>query len=187
MTRLFQCQESVGLSPQTISPWMDMSEKSLNAIEENMSRKDNGPAAGTCMKPMRVANQRNLSAHKWLNCMDAFADEIQNAPVPPVQHTLLRKDISVVLIDEGVNIDTPTIGGKIIGGVTFDRDEPDENGPSPYFISASGHGTVMADMICHVCPTAKIYVFKLETHLSQDPLAYGQTHNQIVARSATSQ
>ncbi|KAK0744673.1 Alpha/Beta hydrolase protein [Apiosordaria backusii] len=43
----------------------------------------------------------------------------------------------------------------------------------------------MVDMICRVCPTAKLYLFKLETHLSQGPLADGQTHNQIVARSAT--
>ncbi|KAK0662083.1 putative peptidase [Cercophora samala] len=157
----------------------------VEAIEENMSREDNGSSSGTRAKPMRAANQRNLSAHKWLNCMDAFADEIQNVPVPPTQHKLLKKDITVALIDDGVNIDTPTIAGKVIGGATFDRGEPDENGPSPYFISASGHGTVMADMICRVCPTAKLYVFKLETHLSQDPLADGQTHNQIVARSAT--
>ncbi|KAK4642831.1 hypothetical protein QC761_401030 [Podospora bellae-mahoneyi] len=157
----------------------------VETIEENFSRGDSGSASGTRAKPMRVANQRNLSAHKWLNCMDAFADGIQGVEVPPTQQKLLLKDITVALIDDGVNIDTSSIGGKVIGGATFDRGEPDENGPSPYFISASGHGTVMADMICRVCPTAKLYVFKLETHPSPDSLVDGQTHNQIVARSAT--
>ncbi|KAH6850143.1 hypothetical protein B0I37DRAFT_106438 [Chaetomium sp. MPI-CAGE-AT-0009] len=42
----------------------------------------------------------------------------------------------------------------------------------------------MADMICRVCPTAKLYVFKLETHPTQDPVVEGQTHDQIVAKSA---
>ncbi len=89
------------------------------------------------------------------------------------------------MIDDGVNLDIPTVAGKVIGGSTFDRGDPDENGPSPYFISSSGHGTVMADMICRVCPmTAKLYVFKLETYLNQDPLGQSQTHNQIVAQSA---
>ncbi|KAK4205446.1 putative peptidase [Triangularia verruculosa] len=169
-----------------VPPGFDVSRREIEveSIEER-SHDGDSLTAGARATPMRIANQRNLCAHKWLNCMDAFADEIQNVTVPQTQHPLLQKDVTVALIDDGVSIDTPTIVGKVIGGATFDRGQPDENGPSPYFVSASGHGTVMADMICRVCPTAKLYVFKLETHLSHDPLADGPGQNQIVARSAT--
>lgn len=157
---------------------------SVEIIEENTPVNGHNNAHDARAKPLSTTNQRNLSAHKWLNCMDKFADEIQNVQVPPSTQKELQKEITVALIDDGVNIDIPTVAGKVIGGATFDRGEPDENGPSPYFVSSGGHGTVMADMICRVCPTMKLYVFKLETHLVQDPIAEGQTHNQIVAQSA---
>jgi hypothetical protein len=156
----------------------------VEAMEENVPRGNQNNASGARAKPLSTTNQRNLSSHKWLICMDEFADEIQNVHFSPPKQKDLQKEITVALIDDGVNLDTPTVAGKVIGGETFDRGDPDENGPSPYFISSSGHGTVMADMICRVCPTAKLYVFKLETYLNQDPLAESQTHNQIVARSA---
>ncbi|KAI0099322.1 hypothetical protein GGR51DRAFT_396279 [Nemania sp. FL0031] len=157
----------------------------VESIEENTPMNHNGAApGGVRVKPLSTTNQRNLSAHRWLNCMDTFADEIQNVEVPPTQHDKLKKDITVALIDDGVNISVPTVAGKVVGGATFDRGGPDENGPSPYFLSASGHGTVMADMICRVCPTAKLYVFKLETHATQDLITEGQAHNQIVTKSA---
>lgn len=157
----------------------------VEAIEENIPSGDQNNALGGRAKPLSTTNQRNLSSHKWLNCMDKFADEIQNIQVVPKKDSKLQKEITVALIDDGVNLDIPTVAGKVIGGATLDRGDPDENGPSPYFISSRGHGTVIADMICRVCPTAKLYVFKLETHISQDPIAESPTHNQIVAQSAT--
>ncbi|KAI1747317.1 hypothetical protein F4782DRAFT_444103 [Xylaria castorea] len=156
----------------------------IETIQENSAGKDDGAVPSIRGKAMSLTNQRNLSAHRWLNCMDTFADEIQNVGTPSTKHGELRRDITVALIDDGVNVDTPTVAGKVIGGATFDHWDPDENGPSPYFVSASGHGTVMADMICRVCPTAKLYVFKLETHSSQNSMTGSQTHNQIVTKSA---
>ncbi|KAI0549771.1 hypothetical protein F4679DRAFT_595566 [Xylaria curta] len=153
----------------------------IEEIQENNPRKDDGASRG---KPLRLINQRNLSAHRWLNCMDTFADEIQNVKTPLTKHDELRRDITVALVDDGVNVDMPTIAGKVIGGATFDHWDPYENGPSPYFVSTSGHGTVMADMICRVCPTAKLSVYKLETHSSESSMNGSQTHNQIVTKSA---
>ncbi len=156
----------------------------VDPVEETIPNGDRNSQLGTRTKSLSTVNQRNLSSHKWLNCMDKFADEFQNVQVPNTDQEALRKEITVALIDDGVNIDIPTIAGKVIGGATFDRGYPDENGPSPYFVSSAGHGTVMADMICRICPMAKLCVFKLETHLSGDILAEGQGHNQIVAKSA---
>lgn len=85
----------------------------------------------------------------------------------------MLKDIIVVLIDDGVNIDIFFIGGKVIGGVIFDCGELDENGLSFYFIFVSGYGIVMVDMICWVCLIVKFYVFKLEIYFFLDFLVDG--------------
>jgi len=156
----------------------------VETVPENNPRNDSDALPNIRGKPLNLTNQRNLSGHRWLNCMDKLADEIQNIGTPSTQDDKLRRGVVVALIDDGVNVDTPAIAGKVISGVTFDRGEPDENGPSPYFHSANGHGTVMADMICRVCPLAKLYVFKLETHSSHDSMTESQAHSQIVTRSA---
>jgi hypothetical protein len=132
-----------------------------------------------------LASERNLQSHRWLDCMDRFADEIQNITVPPTENDLLKNDIKVALIDDGVDLYAETLRGKVRGGESFDRGGLRENGPSPYYTSATGHGTVMADMICRVCPVAKLYVYKLETHAGVNPATGARTHEQISVESAT--
>jgi hypothetical protein len=130
-------------------------------------------------------NERNLQSNRWLECMDNFADEIQNVKVPFTDNVILKNDIKVALIDDGADPYVESLRGKIKGGESFDRGYPHENGPSPYYTSSKGHGTVMADMICRVCPMAKLYVYKLETHPSINPATQTQTNDQISAESAT--
>ncbi len=129
-------------------------------------------------------NERNLQSNRWLDCMDKFADEIQNVKVPSTDNVVLKNDIKVALIDDGADPYVESLRGKIKGGESFDRGYPHENGPSPYYTSSKGHGTVMADMICRVCPMAKLYVYKLETHSSINPATQTQTNDQISAESA---
>ena len=132
-----------------------------------------------------LTNERNQQSHRWLDCMDRFADEIQNVDVPPTDNELLKNDIKVALIDDGVDLYAETLRGKVRGGESFDRGGLRENGPSPFYTSATGHGTVMADMICRVCPVAKLYVYKLETHAAVNPTTGARTHEQISVESAT--
>lgn len=129
-------------------------------------------------------NERNLQSNRWLDCMDKFADEIQNVKVPFSDAVDLKSDIKVALIDDGADPYVESLRGKIKGGESFDRGYPHENGPSPYYTSSKGHGTVMADMICRVCPMAKLYVYKLETHSSINSATQTQTNDQISAESA---
>jgi hypothetical protein len=129
-------------------------------------------------------NERNLQSNRWLDCMDKFADEIQNVKFPSANDVILKNDIKVALIDDGADPYVESLRGKIKGGESFDRGYPYGNGPSPYYTSSKGHGTVMADMICRVCPMAKLYVYKLETHSSTNPATQTQTNDQISAESA---
>jgi hypothetical protein len=122
----------------------------------------------------------DLQSHRWLKCMNAFADMIQNVPEPPIPDSDselkdLKDPIVVGLIDDGVNNCHPALRSKIHGGVSFHRGD---NMPVPYYVTSTGHGTVMASMICRVCPTAKLQVLKLDTYQSEDGIA------QITAKSA---
>ncbi len=128
-------------------------------------------------------NERTALSNRWLDCMDKFADEIQNVEVPrDIQDGILKKDITVALIDDGADLYVESLRGKVIGGDSFDRPYPHENGPSPYYNSSTGHGTVMADMIFRVCPMTKLFVYKLETYTSINPTT--QKSDQISADSA---
>ncbi|KAK0610002.1 hypothetical protein B0T17DRAFT_658553 [Bombardia bombarda] len=151
----------------------------IYSIQDNVPDSEHLVHANDPAKPLHTSER---GMHKWLDCMDKFADEIQGVAVPDTAEELLRKDITIALIDDGVNPETESLRGKVIGGDTFDRGFPHDNGPSPYYVSSRGHGTVMADMICRVFPLAKLYVLKLEAH--ESPEAIDGHRNEISAQSA---
>nr|RBR01851.1 hypothetical protein FVER53263_11217 [Fusarium verticillioides] len=126
-------------------------------------------------------NEMSLQSNRWLNCMDKFADELQNTCSEFVKP---QNGIKVALIDDGADPYVESLRGKIWGGETFSRGFPHENGPSPYYRSTKGHGTVMADMICRVCPMARLYVYKLETQTSLNLATQTQGKEYIAAESA---
>lgn len=151
--------------------------------EENVPDSEHLVQSGATKAPNNT-NERNLQSNRWLDCMDKFADEIQNIKIPPIDNAILKNDIKVALIDDGVDPYVESLRGKIRGGESFDRGFPHENGPSPYYVSTRGHGTVMADMICRVCPMARLYVYKLETHSTINTGTHSQAYEQISASSA---
>ncbi|PYI14016.1 subtilisin-like protein, partial [Aspergillus violaceofuscus CBS 115571] len=112
--------------------------------------------------------------HRWITCMDNFADFIQNIRSPVGS----MEDVRVALIDDGVDIEEKTLRGKIVGGRSFFPRDHAQNLQRPFYVSGSGHGTVMASLICRVCPTAKLFVVKVAEHVS------ASSGRQISANSA---
>ncbi|KAF4337478.1 microbial serine ase [Fusarium beomiforme] len=100
---------------------------------------------GAFAKAQSGINEMSLQSNRWLNTMDKFADELQNTCSDFVKP---QHGIKVALIDDGADPYVESLRGKIRGGETFSRGFPHENGPSPYYRSTKGHGTVMADNIC---------------------------------------
>jgi hypothetical protein len=135
-----------------------------------------GPA-GTVIS----SNARNLHPHRWLDTMDSFALQIQGVPMPETRRDDLKDPITVAVIDDGVDLCLPALRGKIYSGTSFDHDGPDENIPVPYYVSQTGHGSVMATSVCRVCPVAKLHIYKLETHTIGDAASQ---MTQMTARSA---
>jgi hypothetical protein len=83
--------------------------------------------------------------------------------IKPSTSGSLLNNVVVAVIDDGIDIwEKDLQQGRIAGGKSFDMDTNSAN--IHYRISARGHGTTMAKMIVRVCPVAKIYVLKIETH-----------------------
>jgi hypothetical protein len=128
----------------------------------------NDPTGG----PVDTTREQTEHRHRWLTCMDEFADFIQNvkSPLP------LREEVTIALIDDGVDINEQSLDAKIIGGRSYCQ--RDKFLSSPHYVSNGGHGTLMATLICRVCPKAQLYVVKLDEHMSE------KMKRQISARSA---
>ncbi|KUJ16880.1 uncharacterized protein LY89DRAFT_669327 [Mollisia scopiformis] len=139
----------------------------VDVVEENQPEK-HAPTGGA----VDVVAEQSEHRHKWLTTMDDFADFIQNvdSPLPFVE------PITIALIDDGVDIGEQSLHAKIIGGRSFCQ--RGENLNKPYYVTSGGHGTVMASLICRVCPRAQLYVVKLDEHMSEN------SKRQITAKSA---
>lgn len=124
--------------------------------------------------PVGITREQSEHRHKWLTCTDEFADFIQNVD-PPRE---LPEPVTIALIDDGVDINEQSLHGKIIGGRSFGLRNSFEKLSKPYYVSSGGHGTVMASLICRVCPKTQLYVLKLDEHLSE------HSTRQITAESA---
>ncbi|KAF7952194.1 uncharacterized protein EAE97_001691 [Botrytis byssoidea] len=110
-----------------------------------------------------------LQPHRWLNCMDEFKDVFQNVWSWSMKQKLqqqeaLMQPVEIALIDDGVDVLQSRLRGKISDGKSFDYGDKGANRIRSHWISERGHGTVMAKNIVRICPMAKIYVIKLETH-----------------------
>lgn len=121
-----------------------------------------------------TAREQVQQRHRWLTCMDDFADFIQNVESPLPIH----EPVTIALIDDGVDINERSLPARIIGGRSFCQRTSDRNLSKPYYVTSGGHGTVMASLICRVCPKAQLYVVKLDEHISEN------SKRQITAKSA---
>ena len=121
------------------------------------------------------------TSHKWLESVDRFAGKIQGVNLPSSRFPG-DKDIIVAIIDDGFDIWDKSLRSRIIKGYSFDTGHRGE-----YRHSTSGHGTLMAQMVVRVCPAAKLYVFKVETFLSEsqlriDPKSAAQVSCHVLVR-----
>lgn len=133
-------------------------------------------------------SSKPITEHEWLRCMERFAgaesmpkfwDETRTRFQECLKKEQgddnrlavgglgipIEKDVVVALIDDGVDSCDPAFAGRVIEGKTFDYQD---GSVGQYYISAGGHGTNMAKMILKVCPMAKIYSIRLETHTASD-------------------
>ncbi|KAF3074378.1 hypothetical protein CFAM422_003607 [Trichoderma lentiforme] len=109
--------------------------------------------------------QKGVDMHKWMQCMEEFASRFQQIEAlrlePPDP---FLKPVEIALIDDGADITHPDLRGMKIPGKSFHHyQEGSTWRVSPYWNSASNHGTLMARLIHRICPSAIIHIIKLET------------------------
>ena len=101
--------------------------------------------------------------------MDTFATGVYNVKLdgkPDVFESYpdLKAEVRVALIDDGVQFGHDSLQDKVQDGCSFDDGYDSIELPGarrPYYESTTGHGTLMANMICRVCPNAKIFACRL--------------------------
>ncbi|PVH79900.1 hypothetical protein DL98DRAFT_515795 [Cadophora sp. DSE1049] len=132
-------------------------------------RKSSGDALRTTSVSQPATNgtghprTSNVDPHKWLQCMDEFATWMKKIKgLKAEQEDPVLNPVTVALIDDGVEITHEDLRSQKLSGKSFDYYQDDWL-VSPYWNSASGHGTLMARLIQRVCPSAVIYVIKLKT------------------------
>jgi hypothetical protein len=125
-------------------------------------------------EPQLVSVIKHVAAeHRWLDTIDNFANLMANmwfsiSRNPHTKETAeenstdgVLQEVIIALIDDGVDVLAPELSGRIVGGKSFDSGKP-------YYVSETGHGTIMASMIARVCPMAKLYPIRLKLILGED-------------------
>ncbi|CAN9474906.1 unnamed protein product [Alternaria alternata] len=126
---------------------------------------------------LTAAQEQQKDQHKWLTCMDEFATFIQNVDLDTSRlNGVEPRPIVVALIDDGLDINEQSVVDKVIGGRSF-RNQNNLN--APYWATSGFHGTVMASLICRVCPMVQLYVLRLDEYSAKE-----QGKRQITAKSA---
>ncbi|KAF4451630.1 hypothetical protein F53441_5486 [Fusarium austroafricanum] len=108
--------------------------------------------------------------HEWIQCMKDFRrllfDAENNWQGPRKVIESIEEPIRVALVDDGV--DVKDLEYTFIGGRTFCPRVEHQKLNNPYYISRSGHGTIMAKQIYLMCPRVEFYVLRLEDCPSED-------------------
>ena len=89
-------------------------------------------------------------------CLRTFAKFINTVPETKTE------PIKFAIIDDGIDNSLEIFAGKIAGGQSFCPYLNSTNLRSSYFVPSGRHGTVMANLICRLCPRASLYVARLE-------------------------
>ncbi|RDL42487.1 uncharacterized protein BP5553_02466 [Venustampulla echinocandica] len=112
--------------------------------------------------------------HQWLTTIDEFANFLGSVNCK----YSLKENVTIALIDDGVDMREKSLHGRIIDGKSFCPRDSQQDLNVSYYVKGGGHGTAMANLICRVCPNAQLYILKLEEYRN------GSGKPQITAKSA---
>ncbi|EXL70034.1 hypothetical protein FOPG_14109 [Fusarium oxysporum f. sp. conglutinans race 2 54008] len=124
----------------------------------------------------------HTTKHEWIQCMTDFKRLIFEAEAnyPMAPGTKVSENIEpiqVAIIDDGV--DMKDLDYHFTGGRSFCVRSEHRGLLDPYYMSRTGHGTIMAKNIHLMCPHASLFILRLEDTPSEDG-----TKLNITARSA---
>ncbi|KID85175.1 proteinrelated to microbial serine proteinase [Metarhizium guizhouense ARSEF 977] len=124
------------------------------------------------------AEKEHSTKHEWVQCMKEFRKLLFDAERYHDSQEIedgVEEPVKVALIDR---VDAKDLEYSFIGGRTFCTRDEEYNLNDPYYVSSTGHGTLMEKRIHLLCPRAQFFVLRLEDHHSDE------AGRQIAARSA---
>ncbi|KAF5558518.1 intracellular serine protease [Fusarium napiforme] len=124
----------------------------------------------------------HTTKHEWIQCMTDFRKLIfeaeANYPLATgTKFSEMIEPIQIAIIDDGV--DMKDLDYHFTGGRSFCVRSEHRGLLDPYYMSRTGHGTIMAKNIHLMCPHASLFILRLEDTPSEDG-----TKMNITARSA---
>src|ERR1051325_1804947 len=72
--------------------------------------------------------------------------------------------VRIAVIDDGINTKLPTFNKKIQSGDSFYDPALDSfhGQRGVYYVPSGHHGTLMAQLICEICPVVRLFVAQLQ-------------------------
>ncbi|KAL6831797.1 hypothetical protein V8C40DRAFT_159755 [Trichoderma camerunense] len=101
---------------------------------------------------------------QWISQVKEFSRFMRNIP---------RKEregiapIKIAIIDDGVDASLEFLVGQIAGGKSFCPYASSSDLMNAYYVPSGQHGTMMADLICQICPSCRLYVARLDERPSR--------------------
>ncbi|KAJ6259971.1 Lipase [Drechslerella dactyloides] len=120
---------------------------------------------------------REERSHAWIETMKNFAENfIMRLPEPIGD--MYGPPVKIAVLDNGIDAALPIFHGKIAAGTSFAPYPYSRDLINAYFAPSDDHGTIMASLICTICPRVQLYVARLDEGSSVDG------RRQITAKSA---
>ncbi|KAI1080675.1 peptidase S8/S53 domain-containing protein [Whalleya microplaca] len=100
---------------------------------------------------------KTLTLSPWMKCMKDFAGFLRSAkserPINPIK---------IAVIDDGINMGLDIFHNRVQSGESFYRFSNISGRCGSYYVPSGPHGTLMAQLICEVCPQVKLFIAQLE-------------------------
>lgn len=83
-------------------------------------------------------------------------------------HNIKEKSVNpvkIAIIDDGIDATDPHLPHRIVAGMSFSPYPNSTEFMNAYYVASGSHGTLLATMICDICPQPKLYIARLEERM----------------------
>ncbi|PNP51064.1 hypothetical protein THARTR1_08292 [Trichoderma harzianum] len=120
----------------------------------------------------------DVTAHQeipWISELEKFAIFLAS------EQSIRARDaaIKIAIIDDGVDASLDIFTGKIAAGRSFFPFDGSADLMNAYYVPSGHHGTMIADLICRICPSCQLYVARLDESTNRNDMS-----RQITVKSA---
>ncbi|KAK1252160.1 hypothetical protein MKX08_003347 [Trichoderma sp. CBMAI-0020] len=98
---------------------------------------------------------------KWMKTMKEFGEFLSRIKLAPTKSSAISP-IKIAIIDDGIDMTLDLFANKVHGGESFYGLGDLSGHQGVYYVPSGPHGTLMARLICEVCPVVKLYIAQLE-------------------------